>query len=161
VTSPRSHPAGRCARGGALPSLDISRERKDAMPAASSAPALEVLGLTRRFGDVTAVDDVSFVVEPGRLTGFIGGNGAGKTTTMRMIMGILAIHGGEVRWGGRPITRADRATFGYMPEERGLYPKQQVLDQLAYLSQLRRSEEHTSELRSRENLVCRLLLEKK
>ena len=107
------------------------------MPAASSAPALEVLGLTRRFGDVTAVDDVSFVVEPGRLTGFIGGNGAGKTTTMRMIMGILAIHGGEVRWGGRPITRADRATFGYMPEERGLYPKQQVLDQLAYLGQLR------------------------
>ncbi|MFC7405081.1 ABC transporter ATP-binding protein [Georgenia alba] len=103
----------------------------------SSAPALEVMDLTRRFGDKTAVDTVSFVVEPGRMTGFVGANGAGKTTTMRMIMGVLAIHQGEVRWDGRPITNADRAGFGYMPEERGLYPKQPVLDQLVYLGQLR------------------------
>lgn len=98
---------------------------------------LEVTHLVRRFGDKTAVDDVSFSVEPGALTGFVGGNGAGKTTTMRMIMGVLAVHGGEVRWNGRPVTVADRRSFGYMPEERGLYPKQPVRDQLVYLARLR------------------------
>ncbi|WP_280402449.1 ABC transporter ATP-binding protein [Nocardia carnea] len=98
---------------------------------------LEVTHLVRRFGDKTAVDDVSFSVQPGALTGFVGGNGAGKTTTMRMIMGVLAIHGGEVRWDGRPVTVADRRSFGYMPEERGLYPKQPVRDQLVYLARLR------------------------
>jgi ABC-2 type transport system ATP-binding protein len=98
---------------------------------------LEVAHLVRRFGDKAAVDDVSFAVVPGLLTGFVGGNGAGKTTTMRMIMGVLAIHGGEVRWRGRPVTVADRRSFGYMPEERGLYPKQPVLDQLVYLARLR------------------------
>lgn len=103
----------------------------------TSPPSLEVRNLTRRFGEKTAVDDVSFVVAPGRMTGFVGANGAGKTTTMRMIMGVLALHGGEVLWGGRPITARDRSRFGYMPEERGLYPKQPVLDQLVYLGQLR------------------------
>lgn len=98
---------------------------------------LEVAHLVRRFGDKTAVDDVTFGVEPGVLTGFVGGNGAGKTTTMRMIMGVLATHGGEVRWDGRPVTVADRRGFGYMPEERGLYPKQPVQDQLVYLGRLR------------------------
>ncbi|UFU04493.1 ATP-binding cassette domain-containing protein [Ruania suaedae] len=102
-----------------------------------SAPALEVRDLTRRFGEKVAVDNVSFTVEPGTMTGFVGANGAGKTSTMRMIMGVLARHGGEVLWDGRPITRADRAAFGYMPEERGLYPKQGILDQLCYLGQLR------------------------
>ncbi|HET8596031.1 MAG TPA: ATP-binding cassette domain-containing protein [Intrasporangium sp.] len=97
---------------------------------------LEVQNLTRRFGEHVAVEDVTFDVADGRLTGFVGGNGAGKTTTMRMIMGVLAIHGGEVRWDGRPITAADRQSFGYMPEERGLYPKQPVLDQLVYLGRL-------------------------
>ena len=103
----------------------------------TSPPRLEIHHLTRRFGDMVAVDDVSFAIEPGQMTGFVGANGAGKTSTMRMIMGVLAIHGGEVHWDGRPITREDRARFGYMPEERGLYPKQPVLDQLAYLGQLR------------------------
>lgn len=98
---------------------------------------LRVENLKRTFSDATAVDDVSFTVELGRMTGFVGANGAGKTTTMRMIMGVLAIHSGRVEWNGRPITAADRARFGYMPEERGLYPKQQVLDQLVYLGQLR------------------------
>ncbi len=98
---------------------------------------LEVDGLTRRFGEVTAVDDVDMSVPDGLLTGFVGGNGAGKTTTMRMIMGVLAIHAGEVRWRGRPITTQDRRGFGYMPEERGLYPKQRVLDQLVYLGRLK------------------------
>jgi ABC-2 type transport system ATP-binding protein len=97
---------------------------------------IQVRGLTRRFGDTTVVDDVSFDVLPGRLTGFVGGNGAGKTTTMRMVMGLLGLHAGEVLWAGRPITDADRRRFGYMPEERGLYPKQKVLDQLVYLGEL-------------------------
>lgn len=97
---------------------------------------LEIDGLTRRFGDRTAVDDVTFDVPDGALTGFVGGNGAGKTTTMRMIMGLLAIHGGQVRMNGRPVTAADRSRFGYMPEERGLYPKQKVLDQLVFLGRL-------------------------
>ena len=92
--------------------------------------------MTRRFGERTVVDDVSFDVPRGLLTGFVGGNGAGKTTTMRMIMGLLGLHGGEVMWNDRPITDADRRRFGYMPEERGLYPKQQVLSQLVYLGEL-------------------------
>lgn len=102
----------------------------------TSPPVLEVHHLTRRFGEKVAVDDVSFAVQPGQMTGFVGGNGAGKTSTMRMIMGVLAIHDGAVHWDGRPITREDRTRFGYMPEERGLYPKQPILDQLAYLGQL-------------------------
>ncbi|MGL5864869.1 MAG: ABC transporter ATP-binding protein [Dermatophilaceae bacterium] len=97
---------------------------------------LEIDHLTRRFGAVTAVDAVSFTVPSGLLTGFVGANGAGKTTTMRMVMGVLGIDSGEVRWAGQPITAADQRGFGYMPEERGLYPKQPVLDQLVYLAQL-------------------------
>lgn len=92
--------------------------------------------LTRRFGDTVAVDDVSFDAGDGQLVGFVGGNGAGKTTTMRMIMGVLAASGGEVLWNGAPVTATDRRRFGYMPEERGLYPKQPVLEQVAYLAQL-------------------------
>lgn len=98
---------------------------------------LEIEDLTRRFGDVVAVDGATFTVPDGRLTGFVGGNGAGKTSTMRMIMGVLAIQGGEVRWRGHPITTPDRRSFGYMPEERGLYPKQRVVDQLVYLGRLK------------------------
>jgi ABC-2 type transport system ATP-binding protein len=102
-----------------------------------AAADIEVRHLTRRFGEVRAVDDVSFTVGAGLLTGFVGGNGAGKTTTMRMVMGVLSPSGGEVLWEGRPITAHDRRSFGYMPEERGLYPKQPVLDQLVYLGRLR------------------------
>lgn len=99
---------------------------------------LQVQNLTRRFGDNTAVDDVSFTIPSGKMTGFVGANGAGKTTTMRMIMGVLTAHGGEVLMDGRPVTAEERSTFGYMPEERGLYPKQPILDQLIYLGQLHR-----------------------
>ncbi|AWH93334.1 ABC transporter ATP-binding protein [Dietzia lutea] len=97
---------------------------------------LGVNGLTRRFGDNLAVDGVTFEVPAGAMTGFVGGNGAGKTTTMRMIMGVLQPTSGTVTWAGREITVADRRTFGYMPEERGLYPKQPILDQLVYLGRL-------------------------
>jgi len=97
---------------------------------------LEIDGVTRRFGERTVLDDVSFDVRAGRMTGFVGANGAGKTTTMRIVLGVLAASAGEVRWSGRPITTGDRARFGYLPEERGLYPKQAVLDQLVYFARL-------------------------
>ena len=97
---------------------------------------IEARGLVRTFGEVRAVDGVDLVVRPGGLTGFVGGNGAGKTTTMRMVMGLLRPDAGEVLWDDRPMTDADRRRFGYMPEERGLYPKQKVADQLAYLGRL-------------------------
>lgn len=97
---------------------------------------LHIEGLTRRFGETLAVDDVGFTVTRGSMTGFVGGNGAGKTTTMRMIMGVLQPTAGTVSWQGREATVADRRTFGYMPEERGLYPKQPILDQLIYLGRL-------------------------
>lgn len=98
---------------------------------------LDVRNLTRRYGDVVAVDDVSFSLNSGEMVGFVGGNGAGKTTTMRMIMGLLAPDGGEVLWDGSPATARERSRFGYMPEERGLYPKQPIIEQLVYLGRLK------------------------
>ncbi len=97
---------------------------------------LTVSGLSRRFGDQVALDDVGFEVAPGRLTGFVGANGAGKTTTMRIILGVLAPHAGQVLWNGSPLTRETRRSFGYMPEERGLYPKMKIRDQLVFFGKL-------------------------
>lgn len=97
---------------------------------------LRLRGVTRTFGDRRALDDVTFTVRPGRVTGFIGANGAGKTTAMRIVVGVLAPDAGEVTWGDRAATRADRRRFGYMPEERGLYPKMPVLEQLVYLGRV-------------------------
>lgn len=97
---------------------------------------LRIQNLTRRFGDLTAVDDVSFSVDPGRVTGFVGANGAGKTTTMRMILGVLAPSDGEVLWNDAPMTVEQRSRIGYMPEERGLYPRMKLLDQLVFLGRL-------------------------
>ena len=99
---------------------------------------LQVRNLTRRFGDKTAVDSVTFNIPSGQMTGFVGANGAGKTTTMRMIMGVLSTTAGEILLDGEPLTAEARSSFGYMPEERGLYPKQPILDQLVYLGQLHR-----------------------
>jgi ABC-2 type transport system ATP-binding protein len=97
---------------------------------------LELDGLTRRFGDVVALDDLTFSVAPGRMFGFVGPNGAGKTTAMRIVLGVLDPDGGAVRWNGAPIDAATRARFGYMPEERGLYPKMRVRDELVYFARL-------------------------
>jgi ABC-2 type transport system ATP-binding protein len=97
---------------------------------------LEVDRLSRRFGDLVALNEVSFDVGPGELFGFVGSNGAGKTTTMRIIMGVLSADAGEVRWKGAPVTLETRRRFGYMPEERGLYPKMRALEQLVYFAQL-------------------------
>lgn len=79
---------------------------------------------------------MSFEVSAGRMTGFVGANGAGKTTTMRIILGVLAPDAGEVSWGGTTLTRQDRRRFGYMPEERGLYPKMTTREQVTYLGRL-------------------------
>jgi ABC-2 type transport system ATP-binding protein len=97
---------------------------------------LEIRDLTKRYADVVALDGASFSVAPGRIVGFLGPNGAGKTTTMRAIFGLVHPDRGEVRWRGRPVGAEERARFGYMPEERGLYPKMKVGDQLAYLAEL-------------------------
>lgn len=97
---------------------------------------LEFDGASKRFGAVTALDGCTFSVRPGRLTGFLGPNGAGKTTAMRMVFGLVELDAGVVRWRGAPIGAAERARFGYMPEERGLYPRMRVRDQLVYLGGL-------------------------
>jgi ABC-2 type transport system ATP-binding protein len=97
---------------------------------------LELSGLGRRFGDVVALADVSFTVPDGSIVGFVGPNGAGKTTAMRIVLGVLEPDQGEVRWRGSPLDRASRRRFGYMPEERGLYPKMRVRDQLVFLARL-------------------------
>ena len=93
-------------------------------------------GATKRFGALTALDRCTFAVRPGRLTGFLGPNGAGKTTAMRAVFGLVELDVGTVRWRGAPVRAADRTRFGYMPEERGLYPRMRVRDQLVYLGQL-------------------------
>jgi ABC-2 type transport system ATP-binding protein len=97
---------------------------------------LELIGLRRTFGEVVALDDVSFVVPAGEIVGFVGPNGAGKTTAMRIALGVLTPDAGQVRWRGEPIDARVRRRSGYMPEERGLYPKMRVLDQLVYLARL-------------------------
>ena len=97
---------------------------------------LRLVGVSRAFGEHVALDEVSFTVRPGRTTGFIGANGAGKTTAMRIVLGVLAPDAGRVEMGGRPLTLPVRARFGYMPEERGLYPKMKVADQLVYLGRV-------------------------
>jgi ABC-2 type transport system ATP-binding protein len=97
---------------------------------------LELQGLTRRYGEVVALDDLSFTVREGQMFGFVGPNGAGKTTAMRIVLGVLEPDRGEVRWRGRPVDAETRRRFGYMPEERGLYPKMRVRDQLEYFARL-------------------------
>jgi len=97
---------------------------------------LEVVGLRRTYGTLTALDDLSFEVPAGRVVGFLGPNGAGKTTTMRAIFGLTDLDAGEVRWNGTPVGQQERRRFGYMPEERGLYPGMLVGEQLEYLGRL-------------------------
>ncbi|MBQ0977101.1 ABC transporter ATP-binding protein [Micromonospora sp. M61] len=97
---------------------------------------LRLDGVDRSFGDRQVLKNVSFEVAAGRMTGFVGANGAGKTTTMRIILGVLSADAGEVSWGGMTLTRQDRQRFGYMPEERGLYPKMTTREQVTYLGRL-------------------------
>jgi ABC-2 type transport system ATP-binding protein len=97
---------------------------------------LELEAASKRFGALAALDGCTFVATAGRLTGFLGPNGAGKTTAMRAVFGLVELDAGTVRWRGAPIGAAERARFGYMPEERGLYPRMRVREQLVYLGRL-------------------------
>jgi ABC-2 type transport system ATP-binding protein len=98
--------------------------------------SLVVDGLTKRFGRLTALDGVSWTADPGQVFGFLGANGAGKTTAMRVVLGILRPDAGRVTWRGRDTHDLPRRTWGYLPEERGLYPRMRVLDQLVYFASL-------------------------
>ncbi len=124
----RVQPARRCpgaATGGTLGAVSIT----------ITGP-LELDGLTRRYGAVLALDGLSFCAPAGQVVGFLGPNGAGKTTTMRAIFGLTDLDAGTVRWRGGPVGQAERRRFGYMPEERGLYPGMLVREQLTYLGRL-------------------------
>ncbi|GAB17840.1 putative ABC transporter ATP-binding protein [Gordonia effusa NBRC 100432] len=98
--------------------------------------SLHVRNLAKRYGDLVALQDVSFSVAPGEIFGFVGSNGAGKSTTMRIILGVLAADSGTVAIDDAPIDFSTRRHIGYMPEERGLYPKMKVGHQLSYLARL-------------------------
>jgi ABC-2 type transport system ATP-binding protein len=97
---------------------------------------LELDDLHRRFGDVIALDGMSFTVQAGKVVGFLGPNGAGKTTAMRAVLGVTALDSGWIRFAGVTVDAEARRRFGYMPEERGLYPGMRVLEQLEYLGRL-------------------------
>src|SRR6478735_8698981 len=98
---------------------------------------LHIDRVTKRFGDFSAVDDLSLVIPEKEMFGFLGANGAGKTTTFRMILGLLDSSGGKITWDGKPIDYSTSHLVGYLPEERGLYPKLKVRDQIVYLAILR------------------------
>ncbi len=93
--------------------------------------------VTKRFGTFTAVDHIQFTIPEGQIFGFLGANGAGKTTTFRMILGLLSVSEGTISWNGKPIDYSVSSMIGYLPEERGLYPKLKVSEQIVYLAKLR------------------------
>jgi ABC-2 type transport system ATP-binding protein len=98
--------------------------------------SLVVTDISKHFGPIQALDGVSFIVEPGRIFGLLGANGAGKTTAMRIVLDILRADGGSVTWNGRPNTEVPRKTWGYLPEERGLYLRMRVMDVLSFFASL-------------------------
>ena len=97
---------------------------------------LELNRLSKRYGEVLALDECSFRVERGRMLGFLGPNGAGKTTAMRSVFNLVSLDEGSVTWRGRPVGQSERLHFGYMPEQRGLYPKMKIGRQLTYLGRI-------------------------
>jgi ABC-2 type transport system ATP-binding protein len=98
--------------------------------------SLIIDSISKCFGEVQALDNVSLEIEPGEVFGFLGANGAGKTTAMRIVLDILRPDSGTIAWNGRPNTEVSRDTWGYLPEERGLYAKMKVLDQLVFFAKL-------------------------
>jgi ABC-2 type transport system ATP-binding protein len=98
--------------------------------------ALVLDSLVKRFGPNLALDGVSFEVQPGEVFGFLGANGAGKTTTMRIILDIIRADSGTATWNGTATHDAPRNTWGYLPEERGLYPRMEILEQLTFFGDL-------------------------
>jgi ABC-2 type transport system ATP-binding protein len=97
---------------------------------------LRIARAGKRFGDVQALDDCTFSISRGHMLGFLGPNGAGKTTAMRAIFGLVELDAGEVVWDEHPVGFSERLKFGYMPEERGLYPRMPVGEQIAYFGRL-------------------------
>ena len=122
----------------ALASSDAARTRLPSrlVPEPEGAMMLELSGLSKRFGSLQALDDLSVSLDRGEIVGFVGANGAGKSTTMRIVMGALDADAGTVTWKGTPVDAAIRRGIGYMPEERGLYPRMKVAEQLIYLARL-------------------------
>jgi ABC-2 type transport system ATP-binding protein len=106
---------------------------------------LEIDGLRRRYGSVVALDGLSFDVPSGEVFGFLGPNGAGKTTTMRAIFGVASLDAGEIRWRGKPVDEQARRHFGYMPEERGLYPGMKLREQIEYVATLHDMDDQAAE----------------
>ena len=98
--------------------------------------SLVVDTISKRFGAIQALDGVSFEVEPGRIFGLLGANGAGKTTSMRIVLDILRADSGSVTWQGKPNIELPRDTWGYLPEERGLYMRMTVMDVLRFFAAL-------------------------
>lgn len=98
---------------------------------------LVVENVVKQYADKTAVNNISFEVSEGEIYGLLGANGAGKTTTMRMVLGLIYPDGGTIKYNGKPYSNEQLSKLGYLPEERGLYPKVRVSDQILYLSQLR------------------------
>ena len=111
---------------------------------------LKITHLSKRYGSLQALDSLSFDVGAHELVGFVGANGAGKSTTMRIIMGVLEGDGGTVTWNGVPVDAAARRRIGYMPEERGLYPRMRVGEQLTYLARLHGADKSRAERATRE-----------
>ncbi|MDH3250760.1 MAG: ATP-binding cassette domain-containing protein [Acidimicrobiia bacterium] len=97
---------------------------------------LVISNLTKRYDEIVALDDLSMSVRPGRILGFLGPNGAGKTTTMRSVFGLVTPDTGEITWNDSRVDAASWSQFGYMPEERGLYPKMRVFEQLHHFARL-------------------------
>ncbi len=98
---------------------------------------LHIENLTKRYGELVAVDDVSLDVQPGKIVGFVGPNGAGKSTTMRSIFGLVAPDAGSIRWNGETVEQNHMRSFGYMPEQRGLYPKMKIAEQVSFFAELK------------------------
>jgi ABC-2 type transport system ATP-binding protein len=113
---------------------------------------LRARGITQRFGDRTVLDGVDLDVPSGRVVGLLGPNGAGKTTLMRILFGVLSPDAGTVEWLARPATDDDRRSWGYMPQERGLYRDMQVLDHLSWIARLHGLDKATGEARARDLL---------
>jgi ABC-2 type transport system ATP-binding protein len=97
---------------------------------------LVISNLTKWYDEIVALDDLSMTVRPGRILGFLGPNGAGKTTTMRSVFGLVTPDAGEITWNGNRVDAGSWSQFGYMPEERGLYPKMRVFEQLHHFARL-------------------------
>jgi ABC-2 type transport system ATP-binding protein len=130
-TAPGTSPAVPAAGRSALPLAAAG-----GAPSRGRSAVLEFDGASKQFGPVTALRDCTFSARPGRLTGFLGPNGAGKTTAMRAVFGLVELDAGTIRWRGAQAGPDERSRFGYMPEERGLYPRMRVRDQLVYLGRL-------------------------